>query len=253
MSDPKFPIEWRIVGDGDAAAAAAAELFVEIAGAAIAERGAALVALAGGSTPRAAYGLLASDAFLGRVRWDSIDFFFGDERGVPPGDPDRNDRMAWDTLLSKVGIPPARIHPMPAERADREAAADAYAAEIRAAAGAPARAIPRLDLVLLGMGADGHTASLFPGSEALEERARLVVPARRPEGRWGMTMTYPLLNAARAVVFTATGDAKGAALRRVVEAGADPPPAARVRPTGRCVWIVDAPLAKAAGLAAPSP
>jgi 6-phosphogluconolactonase len=254
MSDPNFPIEWRIVGDGAAAAAEAAELFVEFAGAAIAARGRALVALAGGSTPRAAYALLASEPRRGRVRWDSIDFFFGDERGVRPGDPDRNDRMAAETLLSKVGIAPGRIHPMPAEREDRDAAADAYATEIRAAAGAaagpgPGGAAPRFDLVLLGMGPDGHTASLFPGTPALEERARLVVPTRRPEGRWGMTFTFPLLDAARAVVFTAIGEPKAAALRRVIEPGSDPPPAARVRPRGRCVWIVDAALATAAGLA----
>ncbi|HKE00404.1 MAG TPA: 6-phosphogluconolactonase, partial [Planctomycetota bacterium] len=175
----------------------------------------------------------------------------GDERAVPPEHPDSNFGMASRTLLARLPIRREQVHRMEAERADLESAADDYAAALRAAAGVAAPAVPRFDLVLLGMGPDGHTASLFPGSPALEERSRLVVPAQSADGHRRLTLTLPVLNAARRVVFAATGEAKADAVRRTL--GARGTPAGKVRPAdGSLAWILDAPLASAAGVAASS-
>ena len=170
------------------------------------------VSLAGGSTPRRVYERLASCAHP----WAETEVFFGDERCIPPGHPDSNFRMANETLLSKV---PARVHRMPGETCD----AAAYEEELGAVFGA---VLPEFDLVLLGLGEDGHTASLFPGDPALEEDARWVANVARPDHA-RLTLTLPVLSAANLALFLVSGTAKRAALRRLLDGGDIP--AARVQ------------------------
>jgi len=220
-------------------AEAVAELFAEEARGAIGARGTFRVALAGGTSPLAAYRRLADPRGPHRLDWTKVQVFFGDERCVPPGHEDRNDRAADEALLAHVPIPPENVH-----RVDVLArnASERYEAEIRLVFGASESEAPRFDLILLGLGPDGHTASLFPGHAALAEQSRLVVriagaPKPPPER---VTFTLPLLNAARAVVFVVTGAEKREAFRRVV--GGDPAlPAGRVLPrNGTLVYLVDA-------------
>jgi 6-phosphogluconolactonase len=169
------------------------------------------IALAGGGTPRGVYRRLVSM----RVDWAALDVFFGDERCVPPDHPDSNFRMAHEALLGAV---PARVHRMPGETCD----AGGYEATLRAVLGPR----PALDLVLLGLGEDGHTASLFPGDPALEESERLVAHVERPDHP-RLTLTLPVLNAARVALFLVAGESKREPLRRLL-AGDESIPAARV-------------------------
>jgi 6-phosphogluconolactonase len=240
VSDPVV----RRVADAEAVARAAAEEVVRAGRGAIDERGRFTVALSGGSTPRRMYQLLADpDApFRARLRWDAVHVFFGDERHVSPEHPDSNYRMAREALLDHV--PVASVHRIRGELADAGAAAAAYEVELDGffgpgAGGAP----PRLDLVLLGLGADGHTASLFPGSPALAPRNRWVLaPFVEQVRTHRITLTLPVLRRAREVVFLVAGPDKAEALARVLEPAPPPPPlpAARVRPDdGDLVWIVD--------------
>jgi 6-phosphogluconolactonase len=240
----------RVVADAEAVARAAAEEVVEAAARAIAERGRFTVALAGGSTPRRLYALLADAAgpFRGRVAWDRVHAFFGDERHVPPDHPDSNFRMAREALLGHVAV--ASVHRMRGELPDAAEAARAYEAELgRFFALDPAKdPPPRLDLVLLGLGPDGHTASLFPGTDVLEERRRWVAAPRVERlGTDRITLTLPVLDRARRVVFVVSGAEKAEAVARVLAPDEAPPPAARVRPEpGALRWILD--RAAAAGL-----
>jgi 6-phosphogluconolactonase len=222
-------------GDAGAAARAAAEEVVRAAVRAVAERGRCAIALAGGSTPRRLYELLATDPLREQVPWGSVHAFFGDERHVPPDHPDSNARMAREALLERV--PVASVHRVRGELPDAEAAAEAYERDLAAFFGGSG---PRFDLVLLGLGDDGHTASLSPGSAALEERGRAVAAPWVPRlAAHRITLTLPALNAARAVVFVVTGADKAPAVARTLVDGATP--AARVRPeAGELVWIVDA-------------
>jgi 6-phosphogluconolactonase len=212
----------------------------------VAERGRFTLALAGGSTPRRLYELLAESD----LDWSRVELFFGDERCVPPDHADSNYRMAREALFDPARVPAQRVHRMRGEL-EPAAAAAAYEDELRAVL-TPARgAVPAIDLVLLGLGDDGHTASLFPGTAALDERERWVVANRVPElDAWRLTMTYPLLNAASVVVFLVAGAAKRAAVERVltpdVDEGSEAPPAAHVRPaSGRLIWLLDAAAAPA--------
>lgn len=193
---------------------------------AIAERGSCALGLAGGRTPEPVYRELASGS---TIEWQQVHVFFGDERAVPPSHPDSNYRTVYLALLSRVPIPPHQVHRMEAERADREVAAREYE-----------RALPaRLDVLLLGMGPDGHTASLFPGSAALDERQRLVVPvsgAKPPAER--LTITPPVIEAARKVAVIATGDEKAAMVARAVE-GPLAPKAVPAQLARRGVWFLD--------------
>ncbi|MBI3820771.1 MAG: 6-phosphogluconolactonase [Planctomycetes bacterium] len=238
----------KIARDADEAARMTAAEFARIAGEAIAARGRACVALAGGSTPRAAYESLAGGGFMDAIAFSNIHFFFGDERAVPPADADSNYKMALDAMLIKLRVPMQQIHRMEADAPDIEGAANRYESNIRSIVGAS----PAFDLILLGMGPDGHTASLFPGSPALAESSRLVAPAfGGPKPMARLSFTFPLINTARNVVITATGEAKSAALRRVFSGSADDLPVARVAPAdGNMTWILDAPLAEAAGVRA---
>jgi len=233
------------VADAEAVARAAAEEIVEAGSRAIEERGRFTVALAGGSTPRRTYELLADPAapFGERLRWDGTHAFFGDERHVPPDHPDSNYRMAREALLDRVAM--ASVHRMHGEERQAAAAAASYEAELRRFFGLASAgdAPPRLDLVLLGLGPDGHTASLFPGSAALDERRRwAVAPFVERLGAHRITLTLPVLDRTREVLFLVSGAEKADALAQVLTPapGSAPPPAARVRPErGALVWIVD--------------
>lgn len=203
------------------------------------------VALAGGSTPEMLYGLLATLPFRDDIDWTKVHLFFGDERAVPPDHTDSNYRMADAALFAPLGLPAANIHPMPAELPDLDASARAYEAELRTHFGlSAADEAPRFDLILLGMGPDGHTASLFPHKPALQEKTRLVVatePGLKPFVP-RLTLTYPVLNQAENVLFLVAGADKAATLHRVLNGPADPQalPAQAVNPTeGSLVWLVD--------------
>jgi 6-phosphogluconolactonase len=202
------------------ASRAAADLFTAL--------GPQTVALSGGSTPKELYGLLASDDYRDRTDWHELEVFYSDERAVPPNHPDSNYGMTRRALLDLVPIDGDAVHRMEADDADLEAAADRYS-----------QILPQhLDLILLGMGADGHTASLFPGSDALDEEERRVIPATAPNGTRRLSLSLPAINAARHVVFLVLGAEKREVLRRI-RAGEDLP-AARVGPLmGDCTWIVD--------------
>jgi 6-phosphogluconolactonase len=229
-------VDLRIFDSPDSLAEAASDIVEASAREAIGARGSFSLVLAGGSTPRILYGLLAARSRL--IDWPSVRVFFGDERCVPPDDPASNYRMAEETLLARVR--PAAVHRIVGEFAP-QAAADRYEKEIRDAF---APHPPRFDLVLLGMGADGHTASLFPGQEP-EEPGRLAVPARSPAAPHDrVTLTSRALTAARGVLFLVSGIAKAKAFARVVAGirgdGPADLPAARVRPEdGRLRWFVD--------------
>jgi 6-phosphogluconolactonase len=237
----------RVFDDPEQVARAAAEKFVELAAEAVAEKGSFSVALAGGTTPRRVYELLAGEDLRGRVEWEKVHVFFGDERCVPPDHPDSNYRMANEALLSRVPLPAANVHRMKG-RGDAAANASLYEDELRGHF--DDTAWPRFDLVMLGMGDDGHTASLFPGTAALGER-RAWVTANWVEkfGAWRITLTAPAINAARHVLFLVTGAGKAERLREVLCGGRDPErlPSQLIRPEdGTLEWYSD--RAASAGL-----
>ena len=192
-------------------------------------RGTCALALAGGSTPRPVYEALAEPELARTIPWDRVQVYFGDERAVPPDHADSNFRMAREALLARVGLPPQSIHRMEAEALDLDAAAGRYAATLPAA----------LDVLILGVGPDGHTASLFPGSPALKEQNRRVVPAvspRPPAGR--LTVTPPVIAAARRLVVLAAGADKAEAVARALIGSSKPidVPASLARDA---VWFLD--------------
>ena len=243
-------VRFTVLPTPAALAEAAADRLVAAAHNAIRRRGRFLVALSGGSTPRLVYPLLASRPRIDLVDWSRVEFFWGDERAVPPDDPESNFGVARTLLVDHLpGVRPAAIHRMPADAPDRDAAAARYEAELGRASGVPPGTSrrPRFDLIWLGMGPDGHTASLFPDADTLAERRRWVVPATAPRamavaGR--MTFTLPVINAARAVLFVVAGADKAAALRSV-HSGSRELPAARVRARST-LWLVDALAARGA-------
>ncbi len=203
------------------------------------------VALAGGSTPEMLYSLLASLPFRDDIDWTHIHFFFGDERAVPPDHADSNYRMAHAALFAPLAIPPSHIHRMVAEGSDLDTAAHAYEAELRSHFNlSDTDTPPSFDLILLGMGPDGHTASLFPHKPALQEKTRLVVgtePGLKPFVP-RLTLTYPVLNQAANVLFLVAGADKAVTLHRVLTEPTDPDalPSQSVAPTdGSLVWLVD--------------
>jgi 6-phosphogluconolactonase len=207
--------------------------------AALAAKGSFRVSLSGGSTPKTLYGLLASDEFRTRFPWQRVFWFWGDERFVPYDHPDSNYRMTREAMFAKAPAPPENIHPVPIDGTPDDAARR-YEQTLQEAYGAttldPAR--PLFDVTLLGLGADGHTASLIPGEPVLQERKRWVaaVSHGRPEVR--ITMTYPPIDSSRRVAFLVAGKEKAAIFRAIQSANSDVP-AARVRPVGELLWFVD--------------
>jgi 6-phosphogluconolactonase len=229
-----------VLPDASAVAVAVADRFIAVAQRSIGERGRFRVALSGGSTPKRVYALLVSEPRVRAMDWSRVDFFWGDERAVPPDHPESNFGVAYQMLIAALpNVRPEAIHRMPAEGPDLDAAALAYEAELRLAFGARGDDPPAFDLIWLGMGPDGHTASLFPGSAALDVIDRWVVGNWAPGPQaWRMTLTFPVLDAAREVLFVVTGADKADALERV-RAGDQELPAARVR-AANIDWLIDA-------------
>ncbi len=245
----------RRCADAEAVSRTAAEEFVRLAREATAARGRFTVALSGGSTPRRLYQLLAEAPFREQVDWPRVEFFWGDERSVPPDHKDSNYRTAKEALLSKLAVPPGRVHRMQAERSDRDSAAREYQEESARVFGvSPEGEPPAFDLVLLGMGPDGHTASLFPGTAALQETKRWVVANHVPQMNTDrLTMTAPILNRAAQVLFLVAGGDKAERLAEVLDGPADVErlPSQLLRGArGRVVWLVDEAAARRLGTAA---
>jgi 6-phosphogluconolactonase len=215
----------------------AAERFSRFAIEAIDSRGVFRAALAGGETPRSMYELAAADA---RLDWTGIELFQTDERWVPPGDARSNARMLLDALLDRVRIPAARVHFVDLALEDAEKAARAYELELDRALGSVG-----FDLVVLGVGEDGHTASLFASDSALDERARRVAVARAPKTpHERVTLTLRALDSARVALFLATGAAKSNAVARALASADAGIPAARVEPREQCLWFLDSAAAR---------
>lgn len=239
---PDTAPDLRIYANGDELSQAAAELFVQRAQAAVARQGRFTVALSGGSTPRPTYERLASPAVRDAVPWQDTHVFWGDERFVPPDHPDSNYRMALEALLSKVPVPDENVHRMAGELPPKTAA-QVYAEVLRDVFGLSAGELPRFDLILLGLGGDGHTASLFPGTDVLHEDTKLVAAHYvEKHAAYRLTLTPPVINNAAHVVFVVAGERKADTLQRVLEGPHQPEtlPAQLARPTdGRLTWLVD--------------
>jgi len=207
--------------------------------AALAAQGSFRVSLSGGSTPKTLYELLASDEFRDRFPWQLVSWYWGDERFVPHDHPDSNYRMTREAMLAKAPVPPENIHPVPTDGTPEDAARR-YERTLQKAYRAttldPQR--PLFDVTLLGLGPDGHTASLLPGEPVLNERARWVVAVShgRPEVR--ITMTYPVIESSRRVAFLVAGKEK-ATIFNMIREGGSRVPAAQVRPVGELLWFVD--------------
>lgn len=245
-----------VVPDPAALAYEAAQRFTSLAREAAVSRGHFSAALSGGSTPGALYRLLAEDPYRGQIPWENVHLFWGDERCVPPDDPGSNFRLADKTLISHVPVPPGNVYRVRGEL-EPEEAARSYEKVLRKffAESSTVNSIepcPRFDLVLLGLGSDGHTASLFPGSRALNEIERLAVAVQanyrdRPTHR--VTLTLPAINAARQVLFLVTGDTKAGIVQAVLEGPARELPAQRICPTaGQSAWLLDTAAANLLGV-----
>lgn len=237
-----------VVENAPALARAAAREFASRAAAAMQEKGSFTVALSGGRTPEALYSLLADDTELReKIPWQHAYFFWGDERPVPPDHPESNFRMARETLLSRVPVPAANLHRIKSELAP-EQAATAYERTLIEFFQLRRDTLPRFDLVLLGLGPEGHTASLFPGTHALREQTRLAVANWIGKlGTERITLTAPVFNNAACVIFLVGGDEKAVVLKSVLEGRYEPEqlPAQLIRPhTGELKWIVDAAAAE---------
>jgi 6-phosphogluconolactonase len=218
---------------------AAAGLFSQLARQAVQDHGKFSVALSGGHTPCHTYELLASEAFYSRIPWAQVHVFWGDERCVPPDDPRSNARMARQAFLSRVPIPPDQIHPISCAQKPAEAGTR-YEAVLRGFFGDQS---PRFDLILLGLGENGHTASLFPNTSVLEEEERWVAEVYVAEQKMHrLTLTASLINQAATVAFLVAGAGKSQVLQQVLEGQADPKrlPAQLIRPeNGQLMWLVD--------------
>jgi len=230
----------QVFDDAEAVARGAAERFVELGQAAIDARGCFSVGLAGGSTPKRTYELLASEAYREQLNWSKVHIFFGDERCVPPDHSESNYRMANEALISRVSIPPPNVHRING-LGDAVANASLYEDELRTFFNAASW--PRFDLVLLGMGDDGHTASLFPGTKALvEPRAWVVANWVEKFGTFRITLTAPAINHAANIAFLVTGATKAERLLEVLRGALDPEklPSQLIQPLdGSLFWLVD--------------
>ena len=236
------PLDLRRLTTPQELFAAAAEEFSHAAIEAVAQRGRFTVALSGGSTPKNLFTLLATNARTS-LPWDRMFFFWGDERHVPPQDPESNYRMADEAMLSKIPVAAGNVFRVAAENPDAAAAAAAYEQTLRKFFALEPGQVPGFDLIMLGMGPDGHAASLFPESAALQEKSRLVVANWVEKFKTSrITFTLPVLNAARCVLFLVSGADKAPALHEVLESDAagEKYPSKLIQPTdGKLIWLVD--------------
>ncbi|MGE5276530.1 MAG: 6-phosphogluconolactonase [Acidobacteriota bacterium] len=243
MTPATPPREIRIAEDAEALARASAEEFRQAVASAVGGRGEAAVALSGGTTPRRLYELLAGEAHRNRLDWARIHFFFGDERHAPPEDPESNYRMAFESMFQRVPVPEGNVHRIRGEAPEAEAAARDYERDLRRHFRLRAGEFPRFDLALLGLGPDGHTASLFPGTRALREKRRLAVAnwvGKLDTSR--ITLTAPVFNHSACVLFLVSGQDKAMPLKSVLEGAHEPEqlPAQLIRPgRGRLLWLAD--------------
>lgn len=230
-----------IYSDADTLSQEAAQYIVRVATESIASHRRFTLALSGGSTPKKLYTLLGAEPYRSQIDWALVDIFWSDERCVPPGNAESNYLMAQQVLLSKIPIPANQIHRMPADQTDRNAASYAYTLEMQQTIGSDG--VPIFDLIQLGMGPEGHTASLFPHQPSLHEQQRLVMPVsvpKPPPDR--LTFTPRLLNAAKHVLFLVTGAEKQDAVKVVLEGDYQPDeyPAQIVQPAkGEVTWMLD--------------
>lgn len=236
-----MPADLRVYSSADELFQGAAQDFVQLAKDAVAAKGSFTVALSGGSTPRGMHSLLSTE-FAAAVPWKKVFFFWSDERHVPPDHPDSNYRMAYETLLSKVPVDPAKIFRVHSENPDANAAAIEYEQTITAAFGTQDREIPRFDLIFLGLGPDGHTASLFPRTAALREHSRLVVANHLEKLQTDrITFTLPFINNGANVIFLVSGKDKKSAVESVFNpetAGQDFPAKLVNPPHGKLMWML---------------
>jgi 6-phosphogluconolactonase len=245
------PPEIRISHDSHTWAAAAAELVHAVGQEAVRANGRFLIALSGGTTPETLYRALTSPAFADRFDWSRTIFFFSDERGVPPNDPRSNYALANNTLFTALKITPSQVYRMAGESRDPQAAAHEYEQQLRLATKTTPSSLPSLDLILLGLGEDGHTASLFPGSPALRDNQRLIAVTQSPKDPpTRLTMTLGVINRASVILFLVAGAGKAGVVRAILDpktAAERQLPAALVEPEGgRLIWLLD--LAAAAEL-----
>lgn len=226
----------------------AAEKFVEIGASAIKNQNQFTVALAGGSTPKSFYQLLTSEKFRNDIDWNSVFFFFGDERNVLPDDAESNFRMAIENLFQPLKISPENIFRWETEFEDAETIAGDYETKIIDFFDLGENEFPKFDLILLGMGDDGHTASLFPMTKALAESEKIAVENQVEKlNTWRLTLTYPAINNAENVIFMVRGEDKAETLKQVLEGGFDPQkfPSQKIKPeSGNLFWLVDSTAAE---------
>ena len=246
-------VTWRVAGGAGALAGAGAELFAATAAAAVEARGVARVAISGGNTPKAMFALLADRGapYFARVPWEQLQLFWVDERCVPPTDKESNYRMTNEAMLAHVPLPAAQIFRMEGEL-EPEVAATRYAATVRAAFKLENGELPTFDLVMLGMGDDGHTASLFPHTDALDEKKRIVVANHVLQKEvWRITLTAPVINGGREVAFLIEGAGKAQVVHDVFLGAYDPKskPSQLIRPgSGRLTVLLDAAAAAELGV-----
>ncbi len=234
--------EQRVLTDKARLIEALAEKFVAAAHGAIFERGVFHVALAGGSTPKGLYQKLATSPYAEQINWESVHLFFGDERCVLPTDDDSNFKMVREAMIDHVAIPEQNVHRMPTESGVADDIALEYAHTMKAVLGASP-----LDLVLLGLGADGHVASLFPGTDALHVTATMTTSVYIEKlASWRVTMTYPVINNARQVVILIAGEAKASIVNAVNKDAVHGLPVQRLAPQHDYYWYLDALAAKSA-------
>ena len=220
----KLRVKYYVEPDAASLARRAAQYLVEMVGEAVAAQGQARIAISGGSTPKAAFQLLADpdQPWRARMPWDKLDLYWVDERTVPPDHPDSNYHMTRETLLDRVPLHPGQVHRMEGEL-EPDVAASRYESELRNSFRLEGAESPRFDLIALGMGDDGHTASLFPHTAALHEMARLVTANHVPQkDTWRITLTWPVIDHARSVFFLIAGEDKAAVVREVFTGPRDP-------------------------------
>lgn len=222
-----------------------AQWFSQIASQAISDHGKCHIALAGGNTPRALYELLASEAFAGQVDWQHVNFYFGDERAVPLDHEQSNFRMAHEAMLDKLSIPATNIFPLIPDLDNLENSAQHYEKILKRELPLSDEGIPVFDLILLGMGADGHTASLFPDSEILQNRQNLVARVYVQKlNAWRVSFTYPLINAAAHIAIMVVGDDKAGKLKEIFVDQSGNAPIKNIKPSGELRWYLDSTAAK---------